>query len=273
MLQVGVARLLDRVVVDVDDVVEHAHRGARWSSAAWRGRAHHAVGRRPCAASRLTEPRLQTAISVSLVLSVISVHRLEECTTPTCCCGERTLQASLNVIHGMAGLEQHREHACATARLAGMLLEQLDLAARRPCPRSARRPPRTSRPNRSCRSGHVGRREQRPVAAFHHALHEQVGNPVRRVHVVRAAAVVAGVLAQLEELLDVEVPRLEVRAHRALALAALVDGHGRVVDHLEEGHHALRLAVGALDVASPARARWSSRCPGRRRTWTAARFP
>ena len=36
----------------------------------------------------------------SLVFSVISVHRLDECTTPTCCCGERTLQASLNVIQG-----------------------------------------------------------------------------------------------------------------------------------------------------------------------------
>ena len=51
-------------------------------------------------ASRLTEPRLQTAISVSLVLSVISVHRFELCTVPRCCCGERTLQASLNVIQG-----------------------------------------------------------------------------------------------------------------------------------------------------------------------------
>ena len=51
-------------------------------------------------ASMLTEPRLQTAISVSLVLSVISVHRLLLCTVPTCCCGERTLHASLNVIHG-----------------------------------------------------------------------------------------------------------------------------------------------------------------------------
>ena len=78
--------------------------------------------------------------------------------------------------------------------------------------------------------GHVGRREQRPVAAFDDALHEQVGDPVRRVHVVRAAAVVAGVLAQLEELLDVEVPRLEVRAHGALALAAVMreSGHGHV---------------------------------------------
>ncbi len=50
--------------------------------------------------ARFTEPRLHTAISVSPVLSVISVHRFELCTTPTCCWGERTLQASLNVIHG-----------------------------------------------------------------------------------------------------------------------------------------------------------------------------
>jgi hypothetical protein len=37
--------------------------------------------------SRLTEPRLHTAVSVSLVFSVISVHRLDECTTPACCWG------------------------------------------------------------------------------------------------------------------------------------------------------------------------------------------
>ncbi|MNV99719.1 hypothetical protein D3C71_1951180 [compost metagenome] len=37
---------------------------------------------------------------MSLVLSVLSVHRLDECTTPTCCCGERMLQGSLNVIQG-----------------------------------------------------------------------------------------------------------------------------------------------------------------------------
>ena len=56
--------------------------------------------------------------------------------------------------------------------------------------------------------GHGGGREQGPLALFHHAAHEQVGDPVGRVHVVRAAAVVAGVLAQLQELLDVEVPAL-----------------------------------------------------------------
>ncbi|EKD98926.1 MAG: hypothetical protein ACD_23C00210G0001, partial [uncultured bacterium] len=43
-------------------------------------------------------------------------------------------------------------------------------------------------------------------------------------------------------------PGFEVRADSTLALAALVHGHGGVVDHLEEGHHALRLAIRALDV-------------------------
>src|SRR5258708_12566931 len=47
----------------------------------------------------LIEPRLHTAISLPLVLRVISVHRLELCTTPTCCCAERKLQGSLKVIH------------------------------------------------------------------------------------------------------------------------------------------------------------------------------
>jgi hypothetical protein len=94
----------------------------------------------------------------------------------------------------------------------------------------------------------VGRREQRPFGVFHHAAHEQVGNPVRGVHVVRAAAVVAGVLAQFEEFLDVEVPAFQIGAHRALALAALIHRDGGVIDHLQEGHDALALAVGALDV-------------------------
>ena len=67
---------------------------------------------------------------------------------------------------------------------------------------------------------------------------------------MRATAVVAGVLAQLQEFLDVEVPGFQVAAHRALALAALVDRHRGVVDHLQERHHALALAVGALDVAA-----------------------
>ena len=42
--------------------------------------------------------------------------------------------------------------------------------------------------------------------------------------------------------------RFPVGADRALALAALVDRDGGVVDDFQERHDALRLAVGALDV-------------------------
>jgi hypothetical protein len=94
--------------------------------------------------------------------------------------------------------------------------------------------------------------EEGPGAAGLHALHEEVGNPVGRVHVVGAAAVVAGVLAELEELEDVVVPGLEVGAAGALALAALVDGDELVVVQLEEGDDALGFAVGAGDVGAGA---------------------
>ncbi|MNS68751.1 hypothetical protein D3C72_1020390 [compost metagenome] len=67
---------------------------------------------------------------------------------------------------------------------------------------------------------------------------------------MRAAAVVAGVLAQFQEFFDVQVPRFQVRADRALALAALVHRHGGVVDDLQERDDALAFAVGALDVAA-----------------------
>ena len=62
--------------------------------------------------------------------------------------------------------------------------------------------------------------------------------------------VVAGVLAQLQKLLDVEVPGLQIGTDCALALAALVDRHCGVVDNLQERHDTLALAVGALDVAA-----------------------
>jgi hypothetical protein len=94
--QVRIARLVDGVVVDVDDVVEHAHRGADGLL-----QLDHVQLPSPfMCAGMLTEPRLQTAISSALVFSVISVHRFELCTTPTCCCGERMLHGSLKVIHG-----------------------------------------------------------------------------------------------------------------------------------------------------------------------------
>ena len=95
-------------------------------------------------------------------------------------------------------------------------------------------------------------REQRPGAVRFDALHEEIRHPVGRVHVVGTTAIVTSVLAQVEELLDVDVPGLEIAADGALALAALVDGDGGVVGDLQERHDALRLAVGALDVRAEA---------------------
>ncbi|MCY1526573.1 hypothetical protein D9M68_616050 [compost metagenome] len=67
--------------------------------------------------TRLIEPRLQTAISSLLVFRVISVHRFELWTTPTCCCGLRRLHGSLKVSHGwpvsnsMESILRHRSLA------------------------------------------------------------------------------------------------------------------------------------------------------------------
>ena len=152
---------------------------------------------------------------------------------------------------GMPGLEQHGQHLAPQIGGAN-LLEHPDFAARR-----LGLVGRVALGERLAvevvQIGRLVRREQRPLAVGLDALHEQVGNPVGGVHVVGAAAVVAGVLAQVEELLDVDVPGLEIGADRALALAALVDGDRGVVGDLQERHHALALAVGALDVrAEPA---------------------
>ncbi len=148
----------------------------------------------------------------------------------------------------MPGLEEHREHLAPQLHRRDLLVEP-ELAASR-LVLVAQVGFLEGLAGLVVQVAHVRGAEQRPLRVLHHALHEQVRDPVRRVHVVRAAAVVAGVLAQLQELLDVEVPGLEVRAHGALALAALVDGDRSVVHHLEERHHPLRLAVGAPDVGA-----------------------
>ena len=72
-----------------------------------------------------------------------------------------------------------------------------------------------------------------------------------------APAVITRVFAQLQELLDVEVPRLQVSAHRALALAALIDRHSRVIDDLQKRYDTLRLAVRSFDM----RAQCPHACP------------
>ena len=154
---------------------------------------------------------------------------------------------------GMPGLEQHGQHLAPQIRGAN-LLEHADFAARRLC-LIGRIALGEGLAVEVVQIGRLVRREQRPFAIGLDALHEQVRHPVRGVHVMGAAAVVAGVLAQVQKFLDVDMPGLEIGADRALALAALVDRDRGVVRHFQERHHALALAIGALDVgAEPAHA-------------------
>ena len=89
-----------------------------------------------------------------------------------------------------------------------------------------------------------------PLLAGFHPLHEEVGNPVRGIHVVRAATFVTGIYAELEKVLDVIMPGLEVSAPGAATLATLVDGDELVIVELQERNDALGFSIGALNVAS-----------------------
>jgi hypothetical protein len=75
---------------------------------------------------------------------------------------------------------------------------------------------------------------------------------MRGVHVVRAAAVVAGFFAEVEEVLDIGVPEFEIRAERAGTFAALVHRDGDVVGDFQEGNDAGAFAIRAVDVRAAA---------------------
>src|ERR1043166_3903870 len=57
--------------------------------------------------------------------------------------------------------------------------------------------------------GNVARAEQSPMRIHLYALHEQVWNPICRVHVMRAAAFIAGVLPEFQKVFDIQVPGLQ----------------------------------------------------------------
>ena len=107
------------------------------------------------------------------------------------------------------------------------------------------------RPPQVGQLGDVRGGEERPVGVGVDPAHELVGDPVREVEVVGAPGVLPGVVAQLQELLDVGVPGLQVDRGRALAPAALVDGGHRGVERVEERHDAVGVPVGTADQRTP----------------------
>ena len=63
-----------------------------------------------------------------------------------------------------------------------------------------------------------------------------------------APAVISGILPQFQKLLDVQMPGFQVRAHRAFALATLINRYGSVVHYFEKGHDSLRFPVRSFDM-------------------------
>ena len=240
--QVGALGGGDGVVVQVDDPVELPHRGARRLTQLL------PVERHP---ARVIRERVAREVDGAQVADgrLLVVRHLED------------LGAQVGQVHDAAG------HRGLVAGLVRLVLERHP-----PVARLGERPHHASvelagleRPRReplglglevgalellAVQVRQVGDAlgvEQGPGAIGLHALHEEVRHPVGQVQVVGAPRLVAGVVAQLEELLQVRVPRLQVHAARALALAALVHRrHGRV-QRLEPRDDAVAVAVGAGD--------------------------
>ncbi len=97
----------------------------------------------------------------------------------------------------------------------------------------------------------VARAEHGPITVLLHALHEEVRDPERQKKFVAAVLLRDRVLAQVEEVEDVRVPRLQIHDEGTRALAStLVHVARSGVEHAEHGHQAVRSAIGATDVAA-----------------------
>jgi hypothetical protein len=198
---VGCFRLLHRVVVDVDDVVEHPHGDADGllellEIESLPGHVGYEVDRAEVADRDL----VLRGVEGDLGAEVGAVHH-----------SHVLLRAPevARILEGnprMPGLEEHRQHLAPQLHRRE-LLEELQLAARG-FVLEAQIGVFEGLAELVVQLAHIGGAEQRPVGVLRHPFHEQVRDPVGRVHVVGAAPVVAGVLAKLEEFLDVEVPGL-----------------------------------------------------------------
>ena len=243
MLQVGITRLGHGVEVNVDDVIEHAHGGVH---GAFQARdvqlAVLDVGSQVHRAQVAHRNLIGAGVQGDLGTQVGAVHHALMLLRGA------QIARVLEGDPGVTGLEQHGQHL-APQLFGRNFLEQLDLAllgqgfvmlialAEGVAVQVVQ-------------VWHIAGGEQGPVAVFAHAFDQQIRHPVGGVHVVGTTALITGVLAQFQELFDVQVPAFQIGTDRALALAALVHGHGGVVDHFQERHHALALAIGTLDVGA-----------------------
>ena len=217
--------------------------------------------------ARLIEPRLQTAVSSPDVTSRISVHRFDRCTVRP---GSAVwLHARLRLVlerhPAVAGLGQRAHHP--RVELARLDRLRGEAAAPRP-PRTRARTPR--RRDRAARARASGSNRLQSASASTRFMNRS-GIQLARFRLCVRLRLVAGVVAQLEELLDVGVPRLEVDAAGALALAALVHRRHRGVERLQPRARCRSSGRWCSRSASRASARGGRRGRCRRRTSTASR--
>ena len=89
--------------------------------------------------------------------------------------------------------------------------------------------------------------EQRPHLIVLNSTHEKIRDPIRDVQVVRASGLVAGVVAKLEKIFDIRVPRFEIHAASAFSLASLINCRDGRIQCFQPRYDAVRMTIGPAD--------------------------
>jgi hypothetical protein len=93
--------------------------------------------------------------------------------------------------------------------------------------------------------------EQSPVTVGLNSLHEQIRGPQSVEQITGSDFLLTVVLAEIQELKDIGVPRLKVNSKSARALvSSLVDVPGSVVEHAKHRNNTVRRTVGATNVGA-----------------------
>lgn len=89
-----------------------------------------------------------------------------------------------------------------------------------------------------------------PIAVCFDSLHEEVRHPECIEKISSTLFLLAMILSELKEVIDVNVPRLKIHREGSLSLtAALVNEAGSVIEDLEHGYEAVGISVGSTNVA------------------------
>src|SRR5437868_4471571 len=90
---------------------------------------------------------------------------------------------------------------------------------------------------------HSLRVKQRPNTVGLDTFHKQIGYPICQVQIMRAAGIVAGVVAEFEKILDVGMPCFEIYTACAFSLAALIYRRDAGIESLKPRNDTIRMAI------------------------------